>query len=320
MASLPNPDRPALEADGILVEGNLIFGFRFSARGEVRLIGAVIRRNLDCAASSFSNPGGYSPSAAGACVDGTVYFCETEGPQAGDPHIPFEAVGTLRLDGAKIAGDLDFSGAKLVASAFVLPNWSPREGAPQDPYALTADGLLLGANALLCDGFKAEGAVSLINAKIGNDLNCRGASFSLPGEDALSADGAVVAGTTFFNEESTTDGMLRFVLAELQNGLQIEGMTFRADGICQGWFSEENVAQSILGGPATGLYGRGVEITGGFIWHKICLLRPPGLTKDIKLWLSLLDAKLDSIRDDQVSWDHLDHYELGGCTYGNIES
>src|SRR5262249_59000911 len=62
-------------ADGLVVEGSALLSDGFTASGEVRLNGCKILRNLDFSGATLRNWNGYSLSAAGANISGTVYLC-----------------------------------------------------------------------------------------------------------------------------------------------------------------------------------------------------------------------------------------------------
>ncbi|WP_340109082.1 hypothetical protein [Pikeienuella sp. HZG-20] len=103
-----------------------------------------------------------------------------------------ETVGDVRLLGAEIGVDLDFTSAKL-------------SGAKRA--ALYADGLHAEGGILLG---KAEtaGEVRLVGVKIGGDLVCEGAKLSNPDGHALNAGGAQVTGVFFLRREAEIEGAL----------------------------------------------------------------------------------------------------------------
>jgi len=74
----------------------------------------------------------------------------------------FTAEGGISLVGATVSGQVNLSGARLMASS-------------QRPRSLSADGLRVDGGLLLREGLVAVGEISLVNARIGGDLSCRGA-------------------------------------------------------------------------------------------------------------------------------------------------
>ena len=71
--------------------------------------------------------------------------------------------------GARIAGTLDMNGARLVNRS------DDGQGV-----VLAADTAEIGGSILLRNGFTAEGAISLRGTRIGNSLECDGASLVNP--------------------------------------------------------------------------------------------------------------------------------------------
>jgi len=167
---------------------------RFLARGGnadhpvdprgVRLFGARVTGKLDLEACrdlrplwlwacvfvehvNLSSAGGESVGFAGSLIEGTDAdgdalvadrLTTTGGVFLRDG---FAAVGTVRLLGARIGGDLDcvggaFRGAKV---------------------ALDAERLITTGSVFLRDGFEAAGTVQLLGARIGGDLVCDGGAF-----------------------------------------------------------------------------------------------------------------------------------------------
>jgi hypothetical protein len=180
-ATLDNAGRRALYADGLTVEGYMLCRKGFSAKGEVRLPGAHIHGQLDLSAASLANAGGVALNADGITVDSDM-FCRYERPEdEGDDEeeeeeerFRFRATGEVRLLGAHIGGQLDFSGARLGNAA---------------GYALLADRLTVEGD-MFCryerpddeedeeqdeKRFRATGEVSLRGAHIGRQLSLRGA-------------------------------------------------------------------------------------------------------------------------------------------------
>jgi hypothetical protein len=118
--SPPQEDSPetgdALSADGVSVRGDVFLNAGFTARGELRLLGAQIGGSLDCSGGTFKNPpreglpgSGRALSADGVKVSGSIFLCR----QGGERGEEFRAEGEVRLLGARIRGELSCEGAKL---------------------------------------------------------------------------------------------------------------------------------------------------------------------------------------------------------------
>lgn len=140
-----------------------------------------------------------------------------------------EVTGELRLLGAKLGGNLDCSGARLLAE----------KNARDNPgYALSADGLEARGDVVL-DDVEAIGEVRLVGAKVGGDLNCLRARFRAeknargnPGR-ALFADRLEARGGVFLGDVEAT-GVVRLLGAKLGGALDCSGAQFRAEKDARG--------------------------------------------------------------------------------------
>ncbi len=182
-AALSNPKGSALLAARISVGGAMFCGHAidnpggFSAKGEVRLVGARVGGFISFRGATLANPGGIALAADGLTVEQSISF--TDG---------FAATGEVRLLGARLGGDLIFTGATL---------------SNPGGYALNASRLSAGG-AMFCGhqignpgGFSAQGEVRLVDAHIGAFLTFDGASLANPGGAALAADRLRVDQTVF---------------------------------------------------------------------------------------------------------------------------
>ena len=139
---------------------------------------------------------------------------------------PFASHGTLRLEGATIDGDLVCSAGRFLAGPFLPSKGDPSKFADKNLDAIAASCLKVGSDIFLDNNFEANGNINLISARVGGDLMCDTASLSFPGEEPLVADVIIVEGTTFLRQVKT-NGILRFVQADLKQGLYLNGRYFR---------------------------------------------------------------------------------------------
>lgn len=96
----------AVGADRITVEGS-VFLRGITAKGEIRLLGAMIGGNLGCQDASFTaaqDGKGYAFSADGIKIEGSVSFEK------------INAKGEIRLPGATIIGSLDCTGVRFAVA------------------------------------------------------------------------------------------------------------------------------------------------------------------------------------------------------------
>lgn len=311
----------ALLADGLSLEGNLLFSDGAHANGELRLNGSRIQRNLDCTAASLINPHGYSLSAAGAEVAGTVYLCGDHDGAA------THSVGTLRLEGMHIRGDLDAKGGFFTATAFYVDGWQcvrqPATAANvDDVVAFSAVGLTVDASIRLCGGCSICGSLDLTLAKIGGDLQCSDACFHLPGEEVIFGDGIEVSGCSYFIGSRTT-GLIRFVLAQLKQGCVFDDFVFDLGYQSRGWtIAGSPVQRELRGGDLCGVYAAGAVVGGSFVWTKVSRCAPHaagGGATDRVMWLSVPGAVLTEVSDDEQSWQAVDRTDLRNCAYQKID-
>jgi len=123
----------------------------------------------------------------------------------------FTAAGAVRLPGAAITGQLNCRGAELT-------------GRDQDGDALVADGIKVGGDVVLDEGFTAVGAVWLPGADITGQLNCRGAR--LTGQNrygkALDASGMKVGGDVFLEKGFTAAGAISLNSAHVAGSVSLK--------------------------------------------------------------------------------------------------
>lgn len=321
-----------LFADGITVDGNVLLSKKLRAEGELCLNGSTIRRNLDCSGATLVNPHTYTLSAAGADIRGALLLCRQHWQDKDDDEDDltsrFQSTGVVRLDGAKIAGDLDCRNGKFTATAFATAGWHPGmdtgEDTTEPTYVLKADGVDVGADVIFdCDpsegdgGYDISGTVSLIRSHIGGDFTMSDIRLNFPGEDVLVADGITVDGATFFYG-TFCNGMLRFVQATLKQSVYFSDVTFDVTRPSQHWADDKSDTDEELGGPSCGVYAGFAEVTGTFLWQKIKKKVQPGEAPKLTLWLHLFGASGSTVQDDEQSWRVLDRFDVTNAQYSSI--
>ena len=175
--SFPDSALPGLHAEGLRVDGELAFNAGCGVHGELHLARARIGQDLNCERMHLQ------PSTKFA--DTLPCRLVADGVQVGGDVIlsgGVDAVGELRFQSARIEGDLRITGAGL--SADLDPSGA------RGP-ALTLDRARVGGHVMLDSGFSAAGQVRFHRARIGGDLDCRGADFDVVG-DAGWGDAAAV--------------------------------------------------------------------------------------------------------------------------------
>lgn len=227
-----------IDIDGAIIDGDLELEFtkiRFPLIFKrCALLGGTNLRNSEICSLNLVGSHTQSIDCAGSEFQDAVYLCNG-----------FRADGTVCLDGVKIRGILDCTGAHFINSGGL---------------ALDADGLRVTGDVLLRNGFKAEGMVSLVGAQIGGNLECNQGEFNNRGSVALNAERLNVSGDVFLCMGSWGDS----------NDIQAEG--FKAEGEVKliganiGGTLECSGGQFINpGGPA--LRARGIKVDGRILLH-----------------------------------------------------
>ena len=231
---LEHPTEPPLDADRLTC--NMLILIKATVIGHAE-VGAVLLRGaqiglLHCGGARLCNDSGPGLRGDGLQVGRGMYL-RREFTATGTGRL-----GTVRLTGARVGGSLESDGASL-----------RNDSGP----ALLADGLQVGQDMFLREGFTAtgageDGAVCLTGAHVGGSLACDGASLRNDSGPALLADGLQVD-LDMQCDRLTADGgvvlgghigrLLSFEGAALNNrggfallsdGLRVDGTMFCRDG------------------------------------------------------------------------------------------
>lgn len=197
----------ALDAAGITVDQEMFCDGDFTAKGEVSIAGARLRR------LSFRGADLAQSGRMGADIAETLE-CDRG----------FKATGQIHLENANIGGALSFCGAELKA-----------EGAEDsDRISLNADLITVGRSVDFgmwvrgghYERFRSEGEVRVICAHIHGQLECHGAWFKNEGRESLIADGLVVDYDAFLDDGFSARGEVRLVGAHVVGQLSCRDATF----------------------------------------------------------------------------------------------
>jgi hypothetical protein len=117
----------------------------------------------------------------------------------------FTSEGAIRLSGAVIDGDLDFSGATILNQK---EKRLPRKLKPDENYALRLDRARVKGSIFLRN-IDATGPVRLLDTEVGGNVELEGTTLKSPGEDALLADNARIAGSLVLRDwKAQPQGMI----------------------------------------------------------------------------------------------------------------
>lgn len=199
----------AIGAQAARFDGVVILGDGFVAAGVIWLMGARIAGTLDMNGARLVN----------RAEDGSGVVLAADTAEIGGSLLlrnGFTADGAITLRGTRIASSLECDGAKLA-------NPTP-DGTG---IALAADHAVIGGGVLLRNAFEARGAVSLIGAKIGGNLECDGASF-INGTDngtgvALAAENASIGGAVLLRHGFSARGGVSLLGATIDSNVECCG-------------------------------------------------------------------------------------------------
>src|SRR5260370_15169022 len=92
--------------------------------------------------------------------------------------------------------------------------------------AVLADGLTVNGNIFLRQGFRTEGEVRLVNAKIRGPLDCTKAVLTNPGKIALHANGIATGGSVFLSDGFRAEGEVHLSNAQISSNLVCDNGAF----------------------------------------------------------------------------------------------
>jgi len=202
----------AIGAQAARFDGVVIFGDGFVAAGVIWLMGARISGTLDMNGARLVNRSddgqGIVLAADTAEIGGSILLRNG-----------FSAEGAVSLRGTRIGSSLECDGASLANST---PDGSG--------VALAADHATIGGAVLLRNGFAAQGAVSLIGARLGGNLECDGASLTNATPDgtgvALAAENAAIGGAVLLRHGFVARGGVSLLGATIGSNVECCGGSF----------------------------------------------------------------------------------------------
>ena len=233
----------------------------------------------------------------------------------------------LRVGGARIEGVMNFEslhfpyrcsfvecsiaeGAILLDSLFLTLSLTGSHTG-----ALLADRMIVEGSLFLNDGFKAEGGVRLLGAKIGGVLECSGGAFLHPYGYALGADGMKVEGCIFLRDRFKAVGEVRLPSAVIGGNLECDGGIFTNSGGNALLADQIEVKGSVF--LRGGLVADGIlnfstaTVKGEFQLH--------GISAESEFQLDLEGAQIGILWDKESSWPKTKgDLRLHGLVYENL--
>jgi hypothetical protein len=199
-------------AEGLRVTHNLNLT-RTTIRGEINLMAASLG-GLRCSGATFQNDDGYAIKADNLKVAASVFFdahcAEGGGHCSRRDHQRFQAMGGLRLIGARIEGALRCNGAIIDKrrSIYAFNGARMRVGGP----------VVLKRDSHSGHEFHSIGSVRLADAQIPILLDCEGAIFqkAQTGKTSFSIRGAEIGALAFRALARRPDGTVNFSYARVK--------------------------------------------------------------------------------------------------------
>ncbi|MDR7277828.1 hypothetical protein [Catenuloplanes atrovinosus] len=280
----------------------------------LQLGGARIGGSLVLEGSDFDDPAGTCISAWGIQVGGSM-LCGHG----------FTSHGEVNIGHADISGALSFTGARLHHP---------------DGWALNAQGARIGYALFLGSaidddsGFRCDGAIRLVGAKIDGFVCCWDARLRCPGRYALQGLGLTVREDLLLNSGFSAEGTLHLDGARIGGYLSLEGAALHGSGKSALLARRMHVEGSVRCGEDFTAFGP-VDMTGlsvsGVVDFRAADLR---CCRSVDLsyvrarslridWsspptaLDLRHAEVDVLADDLATWPKV--IELTDFTYGRLD-
>lgn len=211
----------ALSLDGARIGGSLRLNARggpgnrsrpFTARGQVRLVGVTIRRDLDARGAHFSHLR-RAVYARQVRVDGSVYLDEG-----------LRCQGAIAMTGAAIGGDLLLESATL----------APPDGAAGDDGELNC-GLLanyahVGGEIRVGKGTRVCGTINIAHTVVSRDVVVSDVEFSGVAENGLRADQAAIGGRLHWRDLSCGPATVLNLTRARAGGIESEASAWPRPG------------------------------------------------------------------------------------------
>jgi hypothetical protein len=236
-----------LQADRIHVGGTVRMNHRFTALGEVRLIGARIDGALDLDGAHLEGDG-QAIDLADAVIGGSVFLIEA--PDGRKPVIRgrFDA-GSARIDGRFLIRNASFE-APLVAPAESIYSRATSAGT-----AIDAPRLSVGAELSFEENCQVTGRIDLAMSDMSSISIGPGCAVHAPGRTALDLTNAAVRSLLRLDGSMTVEGTIRLAGAVVHGTLAVHGQLSHPEHL------------SLLGGGSMTVDGpvylNGLRTTGG---------------------------------------------------------
>jgi hypothetical protein len=212
----------SIQADRLHVTGNVRLLHQFTARGEVRLIGARIGGSLDLTGASIESAGtGLALDLGEAVIEASVFLIDD--PSGRRPLIR----GRIDMGQARIGGQFLVRNASLEARAGA-PVGSAYSRSRVGGTALSAPRLSVGAELTLDGTCQVTGGIDLSMSELGSVSVGPGCSLQAPGRTALDLTNTELLSTFNEGEKAPVEGTVRLSGARIHGNLRLRGAVLSA--------------------------------------------------------------------------------------------
>jgi hypothetical protein len=206
----------AIQADRMHVGGNARLIHRFTACGEIRLIGARIDGSLDLTGASLESAGtGLALDLAEAVIEGSIFVIDGS---SGRPSVQ----GRIDMGGARIGGQVLIRNATLKGQGD-MPVGSAYSRSRVGGTALSAPRLSVGAEVTLEDSCQVFGGMDLAMSELSSLSIGPGCSLTAPGRTALDLNNAEFLSTLTIGQAVHVRGTIRLSGARIHGNLCLRG-------------------------------------------------------------------------------------------------
>lgn len=305
----------ALIADTVKVGGDISLKTGFSARGTVRLLAAMVGRDLNCDGGEFIGSGGVAIDAQAANISGRVFMRDG-----------FRAEGEVRLSSTKIGSDL-----ACIRGKFFNTN----------DVALRLERANVAGTVYLGGGFQTAGAVLMNNAVVSGDLDCMDGRLFNTNSVALAANTAVIRGSVFMAGKFRVEGEVQMAGATIERwlmcskgefinpggrALTVEGATIKGgvlllDMLAEGEVNFQNAGVGLNlngdGARLTAPSASALNVEGAQIGGSV-FLRRIGTTGEVRLGGAVIGGDVDF--EDSQLWNSTNYALMADklMTKGNV--
>jgi hypothetical protein len=213
----------SIQGDRMQVSGNVRLLHKFTAHGEVRLIGAHIGGSLDLTGASIesSSDHGLALDLGESVIDGSVFLISDE-RSGRSPQLH----GRIDMGGARIAGQFLIRGARLEAHG--VPVGSSYSRYRTAGTVLSAPRLTVGAETTLDDSCHVLGGIDLSMSELSSLSVGPGCALDAPASTALDLTNAQLLSNFTVADKATVLGTMRLSGARIHGNVGLRGAILSA--------------------------------------------------------------------------------------------